>query len=103
MDRVSTTVDVRKKLGESRIGCSGRPDLAIPIEINDESGLFIMQLWWDPRWRVEEIVNTTPLSSKVADKACEVQGFLLRENQPSYSSVCGEGELLYFAEQTVEQ
>jgi len=48
-DRVSTTVDVRKKLGENRLGCSGRPDLANPIEVDDDSGLFIMQLWWDAR------------------------------------------------------
>ena len=49
-DRVSTTDDdVRKKLGESRIGWSGRPDSAIPIEVGDDSELFIMQLWWDPR------------------------------------------------------
>jgi len=62
-DRVSTTVDVRKKLGESRIGCSRRPDPAIPIEIDNDSGLFIMQLWWDPRWRVGEIVNATQFKS----------------------------------------
>jgi len=43
--KVSTTADVRKKLGESRIGCSARPDPAIPIEVDDDSGLFVMQLW----------------------------------------------------------
>jgi len=46
-DRASTTVDVRKKLGESRTGCTGRPDPASPIEVDDDNGLFIMQLWWD--------------------------------------------------------
>jgi len=44
-DRVSTTDGVRKKLGESRFGCSGRPGPAIPMEVDDDSGLFIMQLW----------------------------------------------------------
>jgi len=39
-DRVSTTVDVRKKLGESRIVCSRRLDPAIPIEIDDDSWLW---------------------------------------------------------------
>jgi len=32
-DRVSTTDDVRKKLGESRIGCSGRPDLQSRLKL----------------------------------------------------------------------
>jgi len=63
-DRVGTTVDVRKKLGESRLGCSGRPDLAIPIEVDDDSGLFIFQLRWDPRWRVGEIVNAKSKSCR---------------------------------------
>jgi len=56
---ISTTDNVIKKLGEGRIGCCGRPDPAIPIEVDDDSGLFIMQLWWNPRWRVEEILDTT--------------------------------------------
>jgi len=60
---VSTAVDVRKKLGESRIGCFRRPDPAIPIEVDDDRGLFIMQLLWDPRWRVGEIVNATQFKS----------------------------------------
>jgi len=62
-DRVSITDDVRKKFGESRIGCSRRPHPAAPIEVDDDSGLFIIQLWWNPRWRVGEILDATQFKS----------------------------------------
>jgi len=46
-----------------------------------------------------------PLSSKVADKASEVQCFLLSlwRGSACLFPVWGEAELMYFAEKTVEQ